>query len=171
MQPYMAADTSHNTERYQWQSLRSKFLWLNWVPRVTFLDVSKRKAEVWSKSPHQVLPTLGQAAHLCHIGPNFLAFASDSMVKMDAHRQTDYTLLPLIALYQQSCEEYKHQGKSSGSYWIDPDGSGSTTPFRVHCDMTGKIFNLYLNQHEEYIPAQITLCLSCDWLYLGKSVM
>ncbi|XP_026006116.1 contactin-associated protein-like 2b [Astatotilapia calliptera] len=40
------------------------------------------------------------------------------------------------SLYQQSCEEYKHQGKSSGSYWIDPDGSGSITPFRVHCDMT-----------------------------------
>ncbi|XP_060899803.1 contactin-associated protein-like 2 [Labrus mixtus] len=40
------------------------------------------------------------------------------------------------SLYQQSCEEYKHQGKSSGSYWIDPDGSGSIAPFRVSCDMT-----------------------------------
>ncbi|XP_073348301.1 contactin-associated protein-like 2b [Pagrus major] len=39
-------------------------------------------------------------------------------------------------MYQQSCEEYKHQGKSSGSYWIDPDGSGSIAPFRVSCDMT-----------------------------------
>uniref|UniRef100_A0A8C5H465 Contactin-associated protein-like 2 n=1 Tax=Gouania willdenowi TaxID=441366 RepID=A0A8C5H465_GOUWI len=39
------------------------------------------------------------------------------------------------SLYQQSCEEYKHQGKSSGSYWIDPDGSGSIAPFRVNCDM------------------------------------
>ncbi|KAG8014384.1 Contactin-associated protein-like 2, partial [Nibea albiflora] len=40
------------------------------------------------------------------------------------------------SMYQQSCEEYKHQGKSSGSYWIDPDGSGSVAPFRVSCDMT-----------------------------------
>ncbi|XP_041847532.1 contactin-associated protein-like 2b [Melanotaenia boesemani] len=40
------------------------------------------------------------------------------------------------SLYQQSCEEYKHSGKSSGSYWIDPDGSGSIAPFRVSCDMT-----------------------------------
>ncbi|XP_056276352.1 contactin-associated protein-like 2b [Pseudoliparis swirei] len=40
------------------------------------------------------------------------------------------------SMYQQSCEEYKHQGKSSGSYWIDPDGSGSVAPFRVNCDMT-----------------------------------
>ncbi|KAM3605215.1 uncharacterized protein V6R79_022304 [Siganus canaliculatus] len=40
------------------------------------------------------------------------------------------------SMYQQSCEEYKHQGKSSGSYWIDPDGSGSIAPFRVSCDIT-----------------------------------
>uniref|UniRef100_A0A3Q3JRT7 Contactin associated protein like 2b n=1 Tax=Monopterus albus TaxID=43700 RepID=A0A3Q3JRT7_MONAL len=40
------------------------------------------------------------------------------------------------SMYQQSCEEYKHQGKSSGNYWIDPDGSGSVMPFRVSCDMT-----------------------------------
>uniref|UniRef100_A0A8D3BC34 Contactin associated protein like 2b n=1 Tax=Scophthalmus maximus TaxID=52904 RepID=A0A8D3BC34_SCOMX len=40
------------------------------------------------------------------------------------------------SMYQQSCEEYKHLGKSSGSYWVDPDGSGSIAPFRVSCDMT-----------------------------------
>ncbi|XP_038134759.1 contactin-associated protein-like 2 [Cyprinodon tularosa] len=40
------------------------------------------------------------------------------------------------SLYQQSCEEYRHQGKSSGLYWIDPDGSGPMAPLRVHCDMT-----------------------------------
>uniref|UniRef100_A0A672ZSF8 Contactin associated protein like 2b n=1 Tax=Sphaeramia orbicularis TaxID=375764 RepID=A0A672ZSF8_9TELE len=39
------------------------------------------------------------------------------------------------SMYQQSCEEYKNQGKSSGNYWIDPDGSGSVAPFRVSCDM------------------------------------
>uniref|UniRef100_A0A668A7A0 Contactin associated protein 2 n=1 Tax=Myripristis murdjan TaxID=586833 RepID=A0A668A7A0_9TELE len=40
------------------------------------------------------------------------------------------------SVYQQSCEEYKHQGKSSGNYWIDPDGSGPMAPFRATCDMT-----------------------------------
>ncbi|XP_024135915.1 contactin-associated protein-like 2b [Oryzias melastigma] len=40
------------------------------------------------------------------------------------------------SLYQQSCEEYELQGQSSGTYWIDPDGSGPIAPFRVHCDMT-----------------------------------
>ncbi|XP_047444434.1 contactin-associated protein-like 2b isoform X2 [Mugil cephalus] len=38
-------------------------------------------------------------------------------------------------IYQQSCEEYKHQGNSPGNYWIDPDGSGPIPPFRVSCDM------------------------------------
>lgn len=41
-------------------------------------------------------------------------------------------------MYQQSCEEYKHRGKSSGSYWIDPDGSGPVTAFHVTCDMSGE---------------------------------
>lgn len=41
-----------------------------------------------------------------------------------------------IPLYLQSCEEYKHKGKSSGTYWIDPDGSGPIAPFRVSCEMT-----------------------------------
>lgn len=41
-------------------------------------------------------------------------------------------------MYQQSCEEYKHQGKSSGSYWIDPDGSGPVAAFQVTCNMTGE---------------------------------
>uniref|UniRef100_A0A8C3AHJ7 Contactin associated protein 2b n=1 Tax=Cyclopterus lumpus TaxID=8103 RepID=A0A8C3AHJ7_CYCLU len=50
------------------------------------------------------------------------------------------------SMYQQSCEEYKHQGKSSGSYWIDPDGSGSISPFRVNCDMTEeKIWTMLKN--------------------------
>uniref|UniRef100_A0A665V546 Contactin-associated protein-like 2 n=1 Tax=Echeneis naucrates TaxID=173247 RepID=A0A665V546_ECHNA len=40
------------------------------------------------------------------------------------------------SMFQQSCEEYKHQGKSSGNYWIDPDGSGLIAPFSVNCDMT-----------------------------------
>lgn len=44
----------------------------------------------------------------------------------------------LAAMYQQSCEEYKHRGKSSGSYWIDPDGSGPVTAFQVTCDMSGE---------------------------------
>lgn len=43
-------------------------------------------------------------------------------------------------MYLQSCDEYKHQGRNSGSYWIDPDGSGPIAPFRVSCDITGETF-------------------------------
>lgn len=38
--------------------------------------------------------------------------------------------------FQQSCEDYKHLGKTSGNYWIDPDGSGFIQPFKVNCEMT-----------------------------------
>uniref|UniRef100_A0A6Q2WQP0 Contactin associated protein 2 n=1 Tax=Esox lucius TaxID=8010 RepID=A0A6Q2WQP0_ESOLU len=40
------------------------------------------------------------------------------------------------SVYEQSCEEYKHLGKTSGTYWIDPDGSGPVSPFKVNCNMT-----------------------------------
>uniref|UniRef100_A0A8C1TJ17 Contactin associated protein like 2b n=1 Tax=Cyprinus carpio TaxID=7962 RepID=A0A8C1TJ17_CYPCA len=37
------------------------------------------------------------------------------------------------SMYEQSCEEYKHLGRSSNTYWIDPDSSGPLEPFRVTC--------------------------------------
>uniref|UniRef100_A0A8C9RIP2 Contactin associated protein 2 n=1 Tax=Scleropages formosus TaxID=113540 RepID=A0A8C9RIP2_SCLFO len=40
------------------------------------------------------------------------------------------------SIYEQSCEAYKHLGKTSDTYWIDPDGSGPLGPFRVNCNMT-----------------------------------
>ncbi|XP_048833106.1 contactin-associated protein-like 2a [Brienomyrus brachyistius] len=40
------------------------------------------------------------------------------------------------SIYEQSCEAYKHLGKTSDTYWIDPDGSGPLSPFRVNCNMT-----------------------------------
>uniref|UniRef100_A0A8C7ZEV1 Contactin associated protein 2 n=1 Tax=Oryzias sinensis TaxID=183150 RepID=A0A8C7ZEV1_9TELE len=40
------------------------------------------------------------------------------------------------SVYEPSCEAYKHIGKSSDSYWIDPDGSGPLGPFKVNCNMT-----------------------------------
>ncbi|KAL2097006.1 hypothetical protein ACEWY4_006213 [Coilia grayii] len=40
------------------------------------------------------------------------------------------------SVHEQSCEEYKHLGKTSDMYWIDPDGSGPLEPFKVNCVMT-----------------------------------
>uniref|UniRef100_A0AAY4AMQ7 Contactin associated protein like 2b n=1 Tax=Denticeps clupeoides TaxID=299321 RepID=A0AAY4AMQ7_9TELE len=39
-------------------------------------------------------------------------------------------------VHEQSCEAYKHLGKTSDMYWIDPDGSGPLEPFKVNCNMT-----------------------------------
>ncbi|XP_037671736.1 contactin-associated protein-like 4 isoform X2 [Choloepus didactylus] len=40
------------------------------------------------------------------------------------------------AIYEQSCEAYKHRGNASGFYYIDSDGSGPLGPFLVYCNMT-----------------------------------
>ncbi|KAK2822754.1 hypothetical protein Q5P01_022819 [Channa striata] len=38
--------------------------------------------------------------------------------------------------YEQSCEAYKHNGNTSGHFYIDVDGSGPIRPQRVYCNMT-----------------------------------
>lgn len=40
------------------------------------------------------------------------------------------------SVYELSCEAYKHLGKTSDIYWIDPDGSGPLGPLKVYCNMT-----------------------------------
>ncbi|KAG2458091.1 CNTP2 protein, partial [Polypterus senegalus] len=52
------------------------------------------------------------------------------------HTHTHFEPAPSQAIYEQSCEAYKHLGKTSDSYWIDPDGSGPLGHFKVYCNMT-----------------------------------
>nr|XP_006124808.1 contactin-associated protein-like 5 [Pelodiscus sinensis] len=40
------------------------------------------------------------------------------------------------SIYEQSCEAYRHKGKTSGFFHIDADGSGPLAPFRVFCNIT-----------------------------------
>lgn len=47
-------------------------------------------------------------------------------------------LFTSAAIYEQSCEAYKHKGNTSGFYHIDVDGSGPINPQKVYCNMTGK---------------------------------
>ncbi|XP_061569880.1 contactin-associated protein-like 2a isoform X2 [Cololabis saira] len=50
------------------------------------------------------------------------------------------------SIYEPSCEAYKHMGRSSDTYWIDPDGSGPLGPFRVNCNMTeDKVWTTVVN--------------------------
>lgn len=48
------------------------------------------------------------------------------------------------AIYEQSCESYKHRGNTSGFYYIDSDGSGPLEPFLLYCNMTGELINFHL---------------------------
>ncbi|XP_042285644.1 contactin-associated protein-like 4 [Thunnus maccoyii] len=40
------------------------------------------------------------------------------------------------SVYEQSCEAYKHNGNTSGHFYIDADGSGPIKPQLVYCNMT-----------------------------------
>ncbi|XP_048390046.1 contactin-associated protein-like 5 isoform X2 [Stegostoma tigrinum] len=40
------------------------------------------------------------------------------------------------SLYEKSCEAYRHKGRMSDFFSIDPDGSGSLEPLLVYCNMT-----------------------------------
>ncbi|KAM8728122.1 contactin-associated protein-like 4 isoform 1-T5 [Acanthopagrus schlegelii] len=40
------------------------------------------------------------------------------------------------SVYEQSCEAYKHNGNTSGHFYIDVDGSGPIRPQPVYCNMT-----------------------------------
>ncbi|XP_049341674.1 contactin-associated protein-like 2a isoform X1 [Astyanax mexicanus] len=58
------------------------------------------------------------------------------------------------SVYEQSCEAYKHVGRSSDLYWIDPDGSGPLGPFKVICNMTeDKVWTTVANN----LPAQTSV--------------
>lgn len=50
--------------------------------------------------------------------------------------------LSFKAVYEQSCEAYRHQGKTSGFFYIDSDGSGPLGPLRVFCNITGNDLTL-----------------------------
>uniref|UniRef100_A0AAY4A133 Contactin-associated protein-like 2 n=1 Tax=Denticeps clupeoides TaxID=299321 RepID=A0AAY4A133_9TELE len=58
------------------------------------------------------------------------------------------------SIYEQSCEAYKHLGRASDSYWIDPDGSGPLGPFKVICNITeDKVWTTVMNN----LPAQTSV--------------
>ncbi|XP_055737592.1 contactin-associated protein-like 2a [Salvelinus fontinalis] len=58
------------------------------------------------------------------------------------------------SVFEQSCEAYKHLGRSSDTYWIDPDGSGPLGPFKVNCNMTeDKVWTTVVNN----LPAQTSV--------------
>lgn len=67
----------------------------------------------------------------------------------------DMLLLSFTAIYEQSCEVYKHKGNTSGNYYIDVDGSGPINPQLVYCTMAGNT-----HTHTEFfIPINHFKCI------------
>lgn len=55
------------------------------------------------------------------------------------------------AIYEQSCEAYKHKGNMSGHYYIDVDGSGPIKPQLIYCNMTGMVHKRILFPFKENV--------------------
>ncbi|XP_044275058.1 contactin-associated protein-like 2 [Varanus komodoensis] len=74
------------------------------------------------------------------------------------------------SLYELSCEAYKHLGKATGFYWIDPDGSGPLGPLKVHCDMTeDKVWTTVHHDLQERSPVVSNRPEKHAWLQLNYS--
>lgn len=63
------------------------------------------------------------------------------------------------AIYEQSCEAYKHRGNTSGFYFIDVDRSGPVEPQRLYCDMAGRVAqeHMLVAQHGQGPSAPLPL--------------
>uniref|UniRef100_A0A3P8TLC3 Contactin associated protein like 3 n=1 Tax=Amphiprion percula TaxID=161767 RepID=A0A3P8TLC3_AMPPE len=61
------------------------------------------------------------------------------------------------SVYEQSCEAYKHNGNTSGHFYIDVDGSGPIKPQLVYCNMTGN------KQTPSLLFLPSLLSVSCDY--------
>eukprot|EP00072_Mus_musculus_P051250 XP_006529658.3 PREDICTED: contactin-associated protein like 5-2 isoform X2 [Mus musculus] len=44
--------------------------------------------------------------------------------------------LMIPAIYEQSCEVYRHRGNTAGYFYVDSDGSGPLRPLQVYCNVT-----------------------------------
>ncbi|XP_061540117.1 contactin-associated protein-like 4 [Phycodurus eques] len=54
--------------------------------------------------------------------------------------------------YGQSCEVYKHKGKTSGHYYVDVDGSGPIKPQLMYCNMTDRAWTVIKHNNTELTP-------------------
>lgn len=60
-----------------------------------------------------------------------------SLVDLFVGTSDGFLHVSLAAVYEHSCEAYKHNGNTSGYFYIDVDGSGPIRPQLVYCNMTG----------------------------------
>ena len=73
------------------------------------------------------------------------------------------------AIYEQSCEAYKHRGNTSGYYYIDVDGSGPIKPQLIYCNMTGS-WHAQQNPACRHLPPPVLLSLPAEKLFFSTEI-
>uniref|UniRef100_A0A3Q3IXZ4 Contactin associated protein like 3 n=1 Tax=Monopterus albus TaxID=43700 RepID=A0A3Q3IXZ4_MONAL len=73
------------------------------------------------------------------------------------------------AVYEQSCEAYKHNGNTSGHYYIDVDGSGPIKPQLVYCNMTENTWMVIQHNNSELTRVRPSPGVNQHLLYFDYS--
>uniref|UniRef100_A0A671NE08 Contactin-associated protein-like 4 n=1 Tax=Sinocyclocheilus anshuiensis TaxID=1608454 RepID=A0A671NE08_9TELE len=60
------------------------------------------------------------------------------------------------AIYEASCEAYKHKGNTSGFYYIDVDGSGPIKPQLIYCNMSDKAWMVIQHNNTELTKLKVS---------------
>lgn len=69
------------------------------------------------------------------------------------------------AIYEASCEAYKHKGNTSGFYYIDVDGSGPIKPQLIYCNMSGESHTAYPNWLNPFKHSVIGALIHSFWSF------
>uniref|UniRef100_A0AAQ4S875 Contactin associated protein like 3 n=1 Tax=Gasterosteus aculeatus aculeatus TaxID=481459 RepID=A0AAQ4S875_GASAC len=85
-------------------------------------DGQWHSAELTSRRGHLSVSVDGGEGATAHASPPFLVAMGGQLF--------------FGAIYEQSCEAYKHRGNASGYYHIDVDGSGPIRARLMYCNMT-----------------------------------
>uniref|UniRef100_A0A672JQQ9 Contactin associated protein like 3 n=1 Tax=Salarias fasciatus TaxID=181472 RepID=A0A672JQQ9_SALFA len=73
------------------------------------------------------------------------------------------------SVYEQSCEAYKHNGNTSGHFYIDVDGSGPIRPQLVYCNMTEKTWMVIQHNNTELTKVRPSPSMPHLLLHFGYS--
>ncbi|KAK6315599.1 hypothetical protein J4Q44_G00131230 [Coregonus suidteri] len=73
------------------------------------------------------------------------------------------------SIYEQSCEVYKHNGNTSGLYYIDVDGSGPIKPQLIYCNMTDKTWMVIQHNNTELTKLKASSRINQHLAYFNYS--
>uniref|UniRef100_A0A674DGD8 Contactin-associated protein-like 4 n=1 Tax=Salmo trutta TaxID=8032 RepID=A0A674DGD8_SALTR len=73
------------------------------------------------------------------------------------------------SVYEKSCEAYKHQGNTSGLYYIDVDGSGPIKSQLIYCNMTDKTWLVIQHNNTELTKLKASSGINQHLAYFNYS--